>query len=167
MRRYRIRKTSVDYNQLFMVSNTDDNDDDKPAYVFYYKGDNLGAKLILIDSTGRVLLNARQISQFHLTFDIYSVDETDHQQLVGVVRRRGAPWRHRFTVQSSYGPYELKSTGKLFSHQYQMIQGQRSVARVKQADGEDASELASVEIEEEVDSSADPFILTLVMVRSS
>ncbi|CAF0716329.1 unnamed protein product [Adineta steineri] len=162
-RRYRIKDVSVAYHHLFIVSD----DEDKTVYIFHYQYDKLGHTLILMDSSGTVLMNIRQISQIHITFDIYAVDDNEHHNnLLGVVRRRGPPWHHKYIIESVYGEYTIDRTGKLHSHEYKLMQDQQSIAKIHQEDQE-SDHLASIEIAEDVDKKKDPFILTLVMIQLS
>jgi uncharacterized protein YxjI len=157
-RRYRIKAVPMSSNHLFLVTD----DEDKTAYVFQNQSD----KLVLIDSSGKVLINIRQISQIHPTFDIYTVDEHDHHNLLGVLRRIGPLWHHKFIIESIYGEYKIDRLGRLYKHEYMIMQDQESVAKIKHEE-DDSEGFASIEISEGVDKNKDTFVLALVMIQYS
>jgi uncharacterized protein YxjI len=156
---YRLKEISVAYSHLFVVSD----DKDKTAYIFHYQHDKLGTKLVMIDSSRTEVINIRQISQIHPTFDIYAVDKNNHHSLLGVLRRRGAPWHHKFMIESIYGEYQIDRKGKLFNHEYTLMQDQQSIAKInKEQNG--ADKMVSIEMTEDIDAKIASFVLALVMI---
>ena len=158
-RRYRISEKSIVYHRLFLVLD----DEDKTVYMFHYEYNKLGKQLVLVDSSSKASINIRQINHVHPTFDIYAVDNNDHHHLLGVLRRIGPVWHHKYVIESIYGEYKIDRTGRLFSHAYKLMEDEQLIAKINEQ-GRESDELVSIEIEKDVDAIKDPFILGLVMI---
>lgn len=117
-----------------------------------------------MDSSGTELINIRHIVDRHRTYDIYVIDKNGHYHLLGVFRRIGRPWHHKFIVESVYGEHQIDRTGKLFHHTYEMIQDQQLIAKIDAKDGK-SDDLVSIEITKDVNTMKDPFILALAVVQ--
>ncbi|CAF1365729.1 unnamed protein product [Adineta ricciae] len=157
-RHYRIQEKYIAYHPIFIVTD----DEDETAYILHYQQHKFGHQLVLMDSSGTVLMNIRHIVDRHQTYDIYVVDKNGHHNLLGVFRRIGRPWHHKFLVESVYGEHQIDRMGRLSHHKYEMIHDQQLIAKINAKD-----DLISIEIVADVDAMKDPFILALVMVQQT
>ena len=126
----------------------------------------IGDKLTLSDGQGDELFKIRQqLKHLHLTFHIYDAGEQnddDNERPVATVKQIGFPLKHTLDIHSMYGDYHMQRNGGITCNEYTLSKSGRIIAEIKRKFPAFA-ERYTVDIEEDVQQSEIPFILTLVI----